>query len=214
MTDSIQENGPDKRIRIPIPVVVEGKYDKIRLSSVIDARIITTDGFAVFNNKEKRALIRRLSENGVILFTDSDGAGSMIRSYLKGCLAPDKVYELYTPRVFGREKRKKGAAKKGSVLGVEGTDNTVLRRIFADFAAAHCENVGKNESVISVKSANITKADMFASGLTGVDGSCERRDALCRRLELPEGMTPGALMDALNIILSGKEEFERLMGTM
>ena len=112
----------EKRLRIPYPVIVEGKYDRQRLLSVIDAHIITTDGFGVFKKNEKTALFRTLAQNGgVILLTDSDGAGKLIRSHLMSCLPKDKVINLYTPEIFGKEKRKAAPSAEGK-LGVEGMD--------------------------------------------------------------------------------------------
>lgn len=121
------------KIPISLPVVVEGKYDQIKLASIIDATILTTEGFGIFNNKEKRALLRALSKNGIILLTDSDGAGGMIRSHLQSFLPPDKIYHLYIPQIAGKEKRKKSPSKAGT-LGVEGMDAALLREMFQKFA--------------------------------------------------------------------------------
>ena len=127
------------KIKLSLPVIVEGKYDKIKLLSVADATVITTDGFGVFNNTEKRAVIRRLSENGVILLCDSDGAGKLIRSHLSGIIPPDKIYQLYVPQIKGKEKRKQKASAEG-FLGVEGISSDILReRIEALISLHKCE---------------------------------------------------------------------------
>jgi len=112
-------------IRLQIPIIVEGKYDKARLARIVDAAIITTEGFGIFNNREKAALIRQLARDGVILLCDSDGGGQVIRGYLKGIIPPEKVYDLYVPQVAGKEKRKRHGSKAG-FLGVEGLDDGVL----------------------------------------------------------------------------------------
>ena len=123
-----------ERVRIPLPVVVEGKYDKMKLASIIDATIVTTAGFGIFNSREKMALIRRLADRGgVVILTDSDGAGSVIRSHIKSALPPDRIYDLYIPRIEGKERRKSAPSKDGS-LGVEGMRDELLRDLFADFA--------------------------------------------------------------------------------
>lgn len=117
------------RIKVDRPVIVEGRYDKIRIASLIEGTVITTDGFGVFKNSEKKALIRRLaSERGVIILTDSDGGGLVIRSYLNSVLPKDKIINLYIPAVKGREKRKKEDSKEG-LLGVEGIDCDTLRSV-------------------------------------------------------------------------------------
>lgn len=189
----------DEKIRIDIPVIVEGKYDKIKLSSVIDAKIVTTDGFGLFRSEEKKCLLKRISENGVIVLTDSDGAGKVIRARLSGMIAPDKIYNLYTPRIEGKEKRKAKRSKEG-VLGVEGMDADTVRGIFRDFIKNNGAS-GKRGSF-----SEITKTDFFECSLTGADNSREMRDAFCKNEGLPTGMTPNALLAAVNIIMT-KEEF-------
>ena len=183
------------KIKISLPVIVEGKYDKIKLDSILDARIITTGGFGIFNNAEKKALIKRLCQNGVILLCDSDGAGKVIRSHIKSFLPPEKVINLYIPKVAGKEKRKKEGSKEGT-LGVEGMDADLLRALFQKYADSSTE-----------KRTPITKRDFHLYGLSGGDNSAAKRDALAALYDLPSGMTANALLDALNIIAS-LEEFE------
>lgn len=192
------------RIHIPLPVVVEGKYDKIKLASIIDATIITTGGFGIFTSRERMALIRRLAEcGGVVILTDSDGAGSLIRSHIKSALPADKIYNLYIPRIEGKERRKRTASKDGS-LGVEGMQDGLLRTLFADFAL----RMGFSGEARG-NYGSLTKADMMALGLTG-DGSRNARDELGRRLGLPPGMTPNAFLGALNILVTREELFDML----
>lgn len=184
-----------EKIKIFLPVIVEGKYDKIKLDSILDARIITTGGFGIFNNAEKKALIKRLCQNGVILLCDSDGAGKVIRSHIKSFLPPEKVINLYIPKVAGKEKRKKEGSKEGT-LGVEGMDADLLRSLFQKYADSS-----------TTERAPITKGNFYAHGLSGGVGSAAKRDALAAAYDLPSGMTANALLDALNII-SSLDEFE------
>jgi len=197
-------------LQIRIPIIVEGKYDKARLAQVTDAPILTTEGFGIFNNAEKTALIRQLGKDGVILLCDSDGGGKVIRGYLKSILPPEKVYDLYVPQVAGKERRKRRASKAG-FLGVEGMDNGVLTDLLARLAAAHPEILASPEIPASDREgdsgmppprAPITKTDLYLLGLTGGENAADRRDRLCRKLGFPAGMNAGALLTALNILYS------------
>ena len=177
-------------------IVVEGRYDKNALSQVVDATIITLGGFAVFNDREKLAFLRRLAlERGLIVLTDSDGAGFVIRNYLKGALPRDQVKQAYIPDIHGKERRKRAPGKEGK-LGVEGMRPQVLleslRRAGATFLDEEDQSTAPKEP--------ITKADLFALGLTGGTGSAARRQALLRQLDLPEHLTPNALLEALNLL--------------
>ncbi len=198
------------KIRVSIPVIVEGKYDKAHLSSIIDALIIPTNGFGVFKNEEKRALIRRLGQRGVIILCDSDGGGKVIRSHLKGTLGGITVYDLYTPQVEGKERRKEKSSKEG-YLGVEGIDSDVLRGIFLRFAEAHPELCGGSgasvDSAVSGSSGGgeITKSLLYELGLSGGEGSSILRDRLCEKLGLPRGMNANALHSALCMISDAGE---------
>ncbi len=188
-----------ERIKLPIPVIVEGRYDKSKLSEILDCQIITTDGFGIFNHKEKLALIKRLSQNGVVVLTDSDGAGRVIRSHIQSALPKDKIYNLYIPKIEGKEKRKKTASKEGT-LGVEGMENDLLYSLFRDFAAKHIFDAG------GTAVGGITKADFYEMGMTGAGESKIRRDEMAKHFSLPSGMTPNALLGALNM-LCNKDEF-------
>ena len=188
--------------RIREVIIVEGRYDKNTLCQVVDAVILTTDGFGVFRDKEKLAYFRRLAEKrGVILLTDPDGAGFVIRNYLKGALPPTQVKQAYVPDVMGKERRKRKGGKEGK-LGVEGMSPNVLlealRRCGATFE-------GKENAR---QSAGLTRADLMDKGLIG-PGSAQRRAEILQTLQLPEHLATAGLLDALNLLLS-REEFDAL----
>lgn len=190
-----------ERIKIRLPIVVEGKYDKSTILSIFDTTVVTLGGFGIFNSKEKQALIRKIAKDGIIVLTDSDGAGKMIRSFLNGIIPKDKIYNLYIPKIEGKEKRKSAPSKEG-FLGVEGIGREELVRILSPFAT---ENTDGGQR--SVKSAEmITKVDFYMDKLTGSENSSQLRDALALHFSLPTGMTPNALLEALNII-TDKERY-------
>jgi ribonuclease M5 len=189
-----------EKIKISRPIIVEGKYDKIKLQSILDADIITTDGFGIFSNGEKTALIRALAApGGVIVLTDSDGAGKLIRSKLLSVLPKDSVTNLYIPQIQGKEKRKTAPSKEGT-LGVEGMEAQLLRDIFAPLAD---QGVKKNKQPV-------TKQDFYLHGLSGGENSRELRDALAQKFSLPRGMSANALLAAINII-SDLDGYERAL---
>ena len=193
----------NEKIKINLPIIVEGRYDKSTLSSIFDAKIITTEGFGVFNSKEKKALIKKLAErNGVILLTDSDSGGRQIRAFLSGFLPKDKLFHLYIPKVEGKEARKKTASKSG-LLGVEGMTREVLEKVLQPFAV--CDPCEKKSTALCEKA--ITKLDFFNDGLSGGDGSSERRAHLAAHFALPEDMSANALLQALNLTV-GYEEYK------
>lgn len=184
-------------------IVVEGRYDKNTLSQVVDAVIIETSGFGVFNNKEKQQLLRTLAEKrGMIVFTDSDGAGFVIRNFIKGCVDPKYLKHAYIPDIYGKERRKAKASKEGK-LGVEGMKPEVLLEALIA-AGATVDGVSED------KKATITKADMFSMGYTGKPDSSKRRAELLNSLGLPEKMTGSALLDVLNVIMT-RDEFLALV---
>lgn len=192
-----------EKIRVDIPVLVEGKYDKNTLSQIIDATIVTTGGFSVFNSKEKKQLILRLADKGgIIILTDSDGGGVQIRKFLQGILPPEKVYNLYIPKIEGKEKRKSKASRSG-LLGVEGMERSVIEKLFLPFE----KSGGVLQKPSNSNAKMITKLDFFEDGLSGGDGSSEKRDLLAKRFGLPEGMSAKALIEALNI-LAGYEAYK------
>ena len=191
------------KIKISLPIIVEGKYDKNTLLQIFDATVITLGGFGVFNSKEKQCLLRKISENGIILLTDSDGAGGVIRSFIKGIIPKEKIYNLYIPKIEGKEKRKTKASKEG-LLGVEGMGREALLKIFKPF-------IGEDELVnVSARNSNemITKGDFYVDKLTGADNSSALCDKLALYFGLPDGMSANALLEALNILVD-KEGYKR-----
>ena len=193
-----------ERLKIPYPVIVEGRYDKLRLESVIEAHIIPTDGFGIFKKEEKASMLRALAQKTpLILLTDSDGAGKLIRSHLTSVLPPERVIQLYVPRISGKEKRKNEASAEG-ILGVEGMERKLLYELFTPYANADAVALRMAENPLS-------KTDFYEDGLTGGEGSREKRDALCIRLGLPAGMTTNALLAALRVLCT-YEEYCTLVG--
>ncbi len=184
-------------------IVVEGRYDKNALSQVVDAVILETSGFGIFKDSQKQKLLRTLADSrGLIVLTDPDGAGFVIRGFLSGITDPSTVKHAYVPDVYGKERRKSTASKEGK-LGVEGMRPQVLldalRRAGATFEG---QDAIKN-------SETITKADLFARGLSGGEGSAEKRRTLLQRLDLPERLTADGLLEVLNALMS-REDFYRL----
>ena len=181
-------------------IVVEGRYDKNALSQVVDAVIIETSGFGIFNDAGKRRLLTKMAEaKGLIVLTDSDGAGFMIRNFIKGCVAPELVKHAYIPDIYGKERRKAKASKEGK-LGVEGMSPKVLLEALVKAGATI------DGSCSELNEIRISKADMYARGLSGRPGSSELRKRLLEKLDLPERMTADALLDVLNAIMD-REEF-------
>ena len=191
-----------EKLNIPFPIVVEGKYDRLRLLCVCNAQIITTDGFGIFKKNEKLALIRKLgSASPIILLTDSDGAGKLIRSHLTSALPKDRLIQLYIPKIEGKEKRKAAPSAEGT-LGVEGMEQQLLYDLLKPF-----EN---DEAVARAAENPLSKADFYRDGLSGADNSTVRRDELAKMLDLPSGMSANALLAAIKMVIS-YEEYERLV---
>lgn len=185
-------------IKIDRAVIVEGRYDKIKLSSVIDGIIIETDGFGIFNDKEKQRLIRRLAEaKGLLILTDSDSAGFKIRSFIRGIVPSEQIKHAYIPDIFGKEKRKAEPSKEGK-LGVEGVKVQVIIDAL-EKAGVLCEETEKTER------REITKLDLFEDGLSGKPDSDALRKKLLKHLDLPERITSNALVQILNTFLTFEE---------
>lgn len=184
-------------LNIEQAVIVEGKYDKIKLSSVINGVILCTDGFHIFKDKEKMRIIRHYAEKkGIIILTDSDSAGFKIRRYIKGAVSGDNIINVYIPDIFGKERRKSAPSKEGK-LGVEGMDEKTLTEAFA--------RAGIISSETEKKSGGIDKMLLYELGYSGAPQSSERRRRLLLHLDLPELMTTNALADILNTMLSADE---------
>lgn len=192
-------------IRVDRVVVVEGRYDKNTLSQIIDGVIVETEGFGIFSDREKLALLRRMAEKkGLVILTDSDGAGFVIRNYLKGAIDPALVKHAYIPDVPGKERRKSAPSKEGK-LGVEGMDPETIIKALKN-AGVICGEGGRED-----RKQLISKADLYCLGLSGGAGSRERRLELQKRLELPERLSPKALLDVLNALMT-RDEFFTLLG--
>ena len=186
--------------RVREVIVVEGRYDKNALKQAVEATVVETGGFGVFKDGEKLALLRRLAEErGLILLTDSDGAGFVIRNFLKGAIPPDRLKQAYIPDIRGKERRKAAPGKEGK-LGVEGMSPAVLLRALERAGATFEDGPAAGDR------APITKGDFYALGLTGGRDRAARWAALLKALELPERMTANALLEAVNL-LYGREEF-------
>ena len=186
--------------RVREVIVVEGRYDKNALRQTVEATVVETGGFGVFNDRERLALLRRLAaERGLILLTDSDGAGFVIRNFLKGAIPKDQLKQAYIPDIYGKERRKAAPGKEGK-LGVEGMSPQVLLAAL-ERAGATFEDGQPSEE----RAEPITKADLYALGLTGGQDSQTKRRALLQKLGLPEHMTANAMLEALNILYTRGE---------
>lgn len=191
--------------RIREAIVVEGRYDKNTLSQVVNALILETSGFGIFKDEERLALFRRLAaERGLVVLTDSDGAGFVIRNYLKGAVEPSQVKQAYIPDRPGKEKRKRKPGKEGK-LGVEGMSPQALlealRRSGATFLTEETPGGGKGRP--------ITKTDLYLAGLSGTPNAAENRERLLKRLDLPAHMNANALLEVLNVLYDREELVER-----
>ena len=184
-------------IKLKEAVIVEGKYDKIKLSSLVDGLIITTDGFGIFKDREKRELIKTLAKKrGIIILTDSDSAGFLIRSHIKGFVSEGEIKNVFIPDVFGKEKRKSAPSKEGK-LGVEGMDRELL------------ENALKKAGIVEQKTnpnaKKVLKSDLFEDGISGGADSKAKRTRILKELGLPERMSANALLETVNALYSFEE---------
>lgn len=184
-------------MKISRPIIVEGKYDRLKILTVAEAKVITTDGFGIFSKAEKAEFLRRLAEkNGVIVITDCDGAGLIIRNHLKNIIPRDKIIHVYTPEIKGKEKRKKLPSKAG-YLGLEGMSAEWLEKALAPYADGAEE---KSENELS-----LTKADFYELGLSGGERSAEKRALLAKELGLPSIISASSLIYAINTLVSEAE---------
>lgn len=182
-----------KLIRIDSVVIVEGKYDKITLENIIDATIIPTDGFGIYKDRQKRELIKRLSEkNGAVIITDSDNAGMQIRSYIKSFCDCQKLINVYLPQISGKERRKASPSKQG-LLGLEGMNEEIIVCALKKYGVPFS---GEKKAV------KITKADLFSVGLSGCENSSQKRQDFLEFSGLPSGLSSGAFLDALNSLFT------------
>ena len=190
-------------ISVKEAIIVEGRYDKIKLSGIVDAPIIETNGFRVFSDKEKQALIRDIAaKRGILVLTDSDGAGFVIRNFLRGAVPKQQIKHCYIPQIEGKERRKPQKSKEG-LLGVEGvTDEIIIDAIRKSGATILGEEQKQRQE--------ITKADLFELGLTGGENSAQKRQELLKKLNMPTYLSTNALLTALNCLYS-LEEIKRLV---
>ena len=182
--------------RIKYPVIVEGKYDRQRIIDIFDADCISTDGFGIFSSEETAATVKALAKKSpLIILTDSDGAGALIRKRISQSIGNDRMINLYTPQIKGKERRKSAPSKQG-FLGVEGMSADIIRDLLMPFT---CDGVPE-------KGDGITKLDLYLDGLTGGKDSRLMRDEVAKEFSLPKGMSANALLTALRYIAS-KEEY-------
>lgn len=186
-----------EKIRIKQAIIVEGKYDKIKLSSIVDTLILTSDGFRIFKDKEKLALIREIAKkDGIIILTDSDVAGFKLRNFIRSCTKDAKVINIYIPQIEGKEKRKLSPSKEG-LLGVEGMDVKQLRALFLEAGV-----LDEDQSPIEKP---ITKMDFYSDGFIGKDNSAIKRQVLLQRLNLPSYLSTNSLLEIINRLISRDE---------
>lgn len=184
-------------IKLKMPIIVEGKYDKITLSNVVDTLIISTDGFRIFKNKEMCDLIRTLSQkDGIIIMTDSDSAGNVIRNHIKNIASSGKIINIYVPQLKGKEKRKSAPSKEG-FLGVEGISKEILLETFKKY--------GITGEQVEADIRKITKTDLFELGLSGGENSTLYREKLLLKLNLPKNLSSKAMLDVLNVLFTYEE---------
>ncbi len=189
-----------EKLKIPQAVIVEGKYDKIKLSDIIDAFIIETNGFGIFQDKERMSFIKKLAEErGLVLLTDSDGAGFMIRHYISSGIPKDRITNVYIPDVYGKEKRKKSPSKEGK-LGVEGMSRKTLLKAFEN--AKICVETSENENPV-------TNFDLYEQGISGTPDAKQKRKALLKALDLPEFLSTNSLLSCINNTMT-REEFLKI----
>lgn len=187
-------------LHIEQAVIVEGKYDKIKLSSILDAVIITTNGFSVMKNKEKLEIIRFYAQNkGIIILTDSDSAGFKIRNYLKSAIKNGKIINVYVPDIFGKEKRKAAPSKEGK-LGVEGIDKEIILDAFKKAGVISYDKDADNDP--------ITRIDLYECGLSGGENSSEKRKVLLQQLGMPQLLTTTGMLEILNTMMSRSEFYD------
>ena len=193
-------------LKVEQAIVVEGKYDKIKLESIIDATIVVTNGYGIFKDREKLELIRFYArKKGIIILTDSDGAGFKIRGFLKGSVPEGSIKNVYIPDIFGKEKRKVKPSAEGK-LGVEGIKKELI--------VGACRKAGINfvseEGAEKTERNPVTRTDIYEAGLTGTPDSSEKRKKLLKKLGLPERLSTSGMLEALNTMMSAEEFYEMM----
>ena len=194
-------------IKIREAILVEGRYDVNTLRQLVDTVILETGGFRIFKDRERLQMIRKIAaRHGILILTDSDGAGLTIRSFLRGALPKEQVKHAYVPEIMGKEGRKRQSSKEGK-LGVEGMPQDIL---LCALKRAGATIIGEGKQAQTEQDAPLLKADLYALGLSGVAGSEGRRKALLRALELPQYLSANALLDFINAVSSRAEVMEIL----
>ena len=183
----------EKLPSVSLPIIVEGRYDKSAILSFLSATVITTEGFGIFNSKEKQALIRKISEGGVIVLTDSDGGGAQIRAFLSGIIPKEKIFQAYVPKIAGKEKRKPKASKAG-LLGVEGVGKDAILKALSPYISDSCP-----------KRNPISPALLFSLGLSGGEGSQAKRDLVAEKIGLISGMSAKAFRAAVELVATEED---------
>ena len=200
-------SGGKQKIKLKCPVVVEGKYDKIRLSSLIDALIIPTEGFRIFKDRKKLAMLRTLAQReGIVIITDSDRAGFAIRHYLQSCIPAQQITHVYIPDIFGKESRKKEPSKEGK-LGVEGLSS---RQLIDALRSHGVPMEGTAEDTPQIQKRLITKMDLYEDGIVGSADSFALRRKLLKSLQLPENLSANALVNVINRLIDF-EQYRKLV---
>lgn len=193
-------------LKVEQAIVVEGKYDKIKLESIIDATIVVTNGYGIFKDKEKLELIRFYArKKGIIILTDSDGAGFKIRGFLKGSVPEGSIKNVYIPDIFGKEKRKVKPSAEGK-LGVEGIKKELIVEAFRKAGI----NFVSEEGAEKTERNPVTRTDIYEAGLTGTPDSSEKRKKLLKKLGLPERLSTSGMLEALNTMMSAEEFYEMM----
>ena len=207
------------KIRLKETVIVEGRYDRIRLSELIESPMIETGGFRVFKDKEKQELIRAVAKRrGILVMTDVDSAGFVIRNFLRGIVPQEQILHAYIPTIKGKEKRKQEASKEG-ILGVEGISRDALIESISN-SGAHIVSVGEGlappdytDTEAKIVQSEITKIDFFDYGLTGCANAAQHREEVLSSLGLPTYLTTNAMISALNCLFT-KDEFEEYLSQL
>ena len=189
-----------EKLKLVSPVIVEGKYDKIKLSSIIESEIICLNGFGIFKDEKKREMLKNIANgHGLIVLTDCDGGGLVIRNHLRALIPSHQLTHLYIPKIEGKEKRKDEASKEG-LLGVEGMDTSLLRELLEPFVVQKTQKSARK----------VTKTDLFCDGLLGNAGSVEKRKKLCAKCSLPDNISTNALIEAINL-LCGYDRYKEII---
>ena len=188
-------------MKIKETIIVEGQYDKIKLNSIFDADILVTDGFRIFKDKEMQKTIKEIAKkNGILVFTDSDRAGFLIRNFIKSCTQGEKVLHAFVPEIKGKEKRKGKPGKEG-ILGVEGIDKKIIYNAILNCGATIDDEKTKE------KKEKITKLDLYKAGLYGKSDSKQKRILFLKEHNLPGKVSPNMLVDILNVLYEKHELF-------